>query len=47
LRIVDEARKAAGLKINISKTKTMVSGRGDIGQHRVVDSSEVENVTAA
>jgi len=44
LRIVDEASKAAGLKINISKTKTMVSGREDIGQHLVVDSSEVENV---
>jgi len=45
LRILDEASKAAGLKINISKTKTMVSGREDIGQHLVVDSSEVENVT--
>jgi len=42
---VDEASKAAGLKINISKTKSMVSGREDIGQHLVVDSSEVENVT--
>jgi len=26
LRIVDEASKAAGLKVNINKTKTMVSG---------------------
>jgi len=45
LRIVDEASKAAGLKINISKTKTLVSGREDIGQHLVLDSSEVQNVT--
>jgi len=37
LRIVDEASKAAGLKINIYKTKTMVSGGDDIGQHVVVD----------
>jgi len=35
LRIVDEASKAAGLKINVSKTKTMVSGMEDIGQHLV------------
>jgi len=45
LRMVDEAGKAAELKINISKTKTMVRSREDIGQHLVVDSSEVENVT--
>jgi len=29
--MVDKAGKAAGLKINISKTKTMESGRKDIG----------------
>jgi len=29
-RIVDEASKAEGLKINIKKTKTMVCGRDDI-----------------
>jgi len=44
LRMVDEAGKAAGLKININKTKTMLSGKEDIGQHLVVDSSKVENV---
>jgi len=37
LRIVDEAGKAVGLKININKTKTMVSGGDDNGQHVVVD----------
>ena len=45
LRIVDEESKAAGMKININETKTMVSGSEDIGQQLVVGSNEVENVT--
>jgi len=44
LRIVDEVSTAAGLNININKTRTMVSGKDDIGQHLVV-SREVDNVT--
>jgi len=37
--------EAAGLTININKTKAMVCSRDDIGQHRVVGSSEPVNVT--
>jgi len=33
LKIVDDASKAGGLKINISEAKTMARGREDIGQH--------------
>jgi len=33
LKIVDKPSKEGGLKINISKTKTMVRGREDIEQH--------------
>jgi hypothetical protein len=41
---INKAGEAAGLKINIGKTKTMVTGRADIEQQVEVGGNRIENV---